>query len=307
MIGCVLENFTQACDAIGIKSSIEQKFFSYKGLPCYGSISFAKGLEGFSAPGDYEKIPLFNRHTNRFAYKNLNMPTDIRRKVLDYSGLNTKVKVYESQKLIRQVTSFIRSASEIRFQTKEVHEWLGKSLRYGRSNECSLDGLDVNTIDLPLGGKYFLRLISEWKTMAFLNWFGVYKVMARIDSTPVRKAPALLAITSPDTYEGTIAAGRLLTKVWIYLNSQGIAVHPYYVVSDQLSRWKEKKIPEKLENQASILVEDATRFFELEGNQTLQMLFRIGYPKRAPIKSKRLPLEQVYTDLSKKKESTHHF
>ncbi len=82
--------------------------------------------------------------------------------------------------------------------------------------------------------------------MRWLNKLGVYQFMSRIDSQSVKKAPALIVITGPIGFDHFLNAGRVMERAWIYLNEQGIAVHPYYVISDQINRLYKNKIPEAL-------------------------------------------------------------
>jgi hypothetical protein len=186
----------------------------------------------------------------------------------------------------------------VRFQIQEVHEWLAKSFRFNTKPEDPYgEGLDVNTIDLPPGGRWFLRLISSWQRMHWLNKLGMYKAMAMIDSQPIGQAPALVAIVGPDSYKDNIAAGQLMNRAWIDLNAQDVAVHPYYVITDQLQRLKDNKIPEHLIRQVSTLENDTRQILRLQEGEILHMLFRIGYPSKTPVKSKRLPLQRVCSGL----------
>ena len=114
----------------------------------------------------------------------------------------------------------------------------------------------------------------------------------------MKVAPAVVAIIGTTDRQGTIDAGRLLGRVWSHLNSRGIAVHPYYVVADQLARLREGTVPAKLVPQAERIRNESARLFGLGPDETLHMLLRIGYPTREAPSSRRLPLEQVFTDLT---------
>ncbi len=85
-----------------------------------------------------------------------------------------------------------------------------------------------------------------------------------------------------------------MERVWIYLNEQGIAVHPYYVVSDQINRLHENKVPEELRQQAQRVSAGSKQVFDLQDNETLYMLLRVGYPKKKAKRSKRLPLKDLF-------------
>jgi hypothetical protein len=103
----------------------------------------------------------------------------------------------------------------------------------------------------------------------------------------------VIALIGGSTPKDIIEAGRLLTRVWIDLNSRGIAVQPYYVVSDQLQRRLEGKVPPHLLCQVDKLNEQIVTQFNLSTSQRLHILLRIGYSTKDPVRSKRLPIDRV--------------
>jgi hypothetical protein len=191
------------------------------------------------------------------------------------------------------MAALARQASEVRFQTQEVHEWLARSLRFTKQEAARADGLDLATIPLPPGGALFMRYIMEWKWMSVLNRLGAYKLMAVLDVKPLEKAPIIIAFIGGSAPEDIVNVGQLLTRVWIDLNSKGIAVHPYYVVSDQLQRRLVGKVPAQLVSQIDKVAAQSSGLLNLQEHECLHMLLRIGYPTRDPIRSKRLPLEII--------------
>jgi hypothetical protein len=192
----------------------------------------------------------------------------------------------------------VKQASEIRFQTREVHEWLASSLRFSQAEISRGDGLDVRTLDLPPGGGLFLRLIANWRRMSIFNRFRAYQLLAEIDSRPIQKAPGIVVIIARRDKADCIDAGRIMVRTWSELNGREIAVHPYYVVSDQLTRLEERSIPAGLEPRAEDIRRELKRLLALSDDETLHMLLRIGYPTREPVRSRRLPIDAVFTDLT---------
>ncbi len=242
--------------------------------------------------------PALLRHTNRLSYHSQPIPDDLCSDIESQRENHARTITIRDHRMIQRIASVVRRASEIRFQTQEIHEWLGRSLRFSKSNAEKGDGMDVATLGLPPGGKLFLRLISQWSRMRILNKFGLYKVVAGIDSAPVASAPALVAIIGSADPRGTFDSGRLMTRSWINLNRQGLSVHPYYVIADQLSRKRDNGIPSNLNALADDISNQSTDLFELRGDETLHMLFRVGYTKKKPRMALRLALDRVYKDTS---------
>jgi hypothetical protein len=297
-LGATIENIIELSSYYGVEADlfcpIESLSTTYSGAKiCFQSVN---NLESTMSPTAH---PTSKRHTNRFAYHKTALPQP----AIDHTAILTensaRLVIIDQKPAIHEIALLIKIASEIRFQTQEVHEWLGKCLRFTKEHVKKADGLDVCTLDLPPGGSAFLKFISNWKRMKLLNRIGAYKLLAKIDSAPIKAAPAIVAIIAPTTPQGAIDAGRLLCRSWTYLNTQGIAVHPYYVVADQLARLKDKTVPEELIEQVQDLNQQCTQVLPFKEGETLHMFLRAGYPKRKnPTRSLRLPEETVFTDLS---------
>ena len=297
-LGATIENITELSRYYGIEADL---FCSIESLSttCSGAkISFQSinSLESTMPPTTH---PTFERHTNRFAYHRTALPQPAVNHTSIFTENCARLVIIDQKPAIHEIALLIKLASEIRFQTQEVHEWLGKCLRFTKEDVKKADGLDIRTLDLPPGGSVFLKFISSWKRMKQLNRMGIYKLLAQIDSAPIKVAPIIVAIIAPATPQGAIDAGRLLCRAWTYLNTQGVAIHPYYVVADQLARLKNKTVPEKLIGQAEDINQQCTKVLSLKEGETLHMFLRAGYPKRKnPTRSLRLPEETVFTDLS---------
>jgi hypothetical protein len=290
-IGGCLENLLQFAEDRGASPE------------CRFSADLAPGADHYVRvaldPATLEPVdehPLFLRHTNRFGYQG----TAVAQSILDTVSLlsegSARLRVIDARPDIARVAGLVCSASEIRFQTREVHEWLGRSLRFTAAEVARGDGLDVQTLDLPPGGGLLLKLIADWRRMALLNRVGTFRLLAAIDAKPVARAPALVAIIGQRDARAVIDAGRLMTRAWISLNAQGVAVHPYYVVADQLHRLASGTVPSQLSAQAEAIAEQARELFDLAKDETLHMVLRIGYPTREPVRSRRLSIAQVLSD-----------
>lgn len=292
-IGAVLENVVQLANAAQWKfsqvlsSSLNQNNLSYFDL------SFQEPDRELDI-GLIESHPVFKRHTNRLPYSNQPLPVDLTHGLKSQTLASNRVMVFDDPGNIQHIAKLVCDASEIRFRTPEVLTWLAKSLRFDTASASRGDGLDVNTLDLPIGGKLFLRLITDWQRMKFFNLFGAYKVLSFIDSMPVKQSATLVAIVGPRGFQDTLHAGQLMERIWIDLNAQGIAVHPYYVISDQLNRHQANSVPGKLIKNTQALLKNTQDQFKLNDGETLHMLLRVGYPKQVAKFSKRLPLETIY-------------
>lgn len=163
------------------------------------------------------------------------------------------------------------------------------------------DGLDLATLNLPLGGSYFMRFISEWRRMKMLNQFGVYKALAFTETQLLGTSPGLICIVGNADFDGVIDAGRLLARVWIDLNAKGYAVHPYYVITDQLLRLRAATIPDEMIERVNNISIELPSLLAMQPGEMLHMLLRVGLPSVNPQRSRRLPLHDVFLDVSASK------
>jgi len=296
-LGTVIENILYISESYNIsaKFSWSPDMISEESAGAEINLQPINSVEPSTDPINH---PIFKRHTNRFPYHKTALPKQVLNEATQLSEGSARLLIINSKSLIQELGQLVKVASEIRFQTKEVHEWLGQNLRFTKEDVKKADGLDIRTLALPPGGSMFLKFISSWHRMKVLNRIGAYRLLAKIDAAPVKVAPAIVAIIAPPTPQGAIDAGRLLCRSWTYLNTEGIAVHPYYVIADQLTRLKAGTIPENLIEKAHYLKQECTQALSLGEGETLHMLLRTGYPKRTPPQSLRLPEDVIFTDTS---------
>jgi hypothetical protein len=292
-IGSVLENMDRAARALGASPFWEIP----EGYDPSGDYARLTVNPDLPVPPDARQDALFARHTNRFPFRRVFLPASLAGTVLGAQEGAARCTLYTERGEVQRIGQLVRAASEVRFQTRELHEWLAGSLRFGKDAERG-DGLDVATLHLPPGGRLFLKSIRDWRRMALLNKIGGHRFMALVDSRPVAMAPGLVAVIGGGGHRGTLDAGRLLGRVWIAMNALGLAVHPYYVLTDQLYRLATGRVPAHLVERVARLAEEVPAALGLRAGEAVHMLLRIGYPTRHPPRSRRLPLARVFTDLT---------
>jgi hypothetical protein len=279
-MGALKENVLQMATFLGLEveqthSEEEKNYFQFEIKPQDRDISRA------------HQHPLFQRHTNRWPYDNKPISDRIIDSINNMSQGECRALVFTERGVIDSISRWVRIASEVRFQTREIHEFLGRSLRFTAEEASRGDGLDVRTLALPPGGKAFLRLIKGWDRLAFLNRFGCYKLLARMEAKPILQATSLVALVGPNDLDNVMNAGMLMERAWIHLNIQGIAAHPYYVITDQLQRLKRGRVPENLNSSIKAMESEIATMLRPK-HDTIHILFRIGFPKKNPVRSVRL-------------------
>lgn len=284
-MGAVIENINQAALAIGLSLNAE----SASG-DCFFRVKLSSSTVSEFDPGTDH--PLFARHTNRLPYLVDPLPDDLIEWVSGQSEGHAHARIVTERQDIKRLADLVGAASALRFQNQEMHELLGRSLRFTPQEVSRGDGLDVSSFNLPPGGRLMLRILKGWRQMARFNRIGGYKLFARMETETFANASASIAIMAPTDREGGLAAGRLLERVWIELNRLGLAVHPSYVIPDFAFRLKDHRLPTSMLSKTHELVDATGKLLGLK-NEALYMLLRVGYPTKLAVRSKRLPLEKL--------------
>lgn len=289
-IGAVAENIQAALAANGVDA--EWRWRGAGQLP-YGTIEVPLLPQTFTMPEG-----VMRRHTNRLAYRAGPLPGELVARLNGSVEGANRVALLLDAPARASLVGLVRASSEARFCNRDLHRWLFGSLRHTPQEVAAGDGLDMDSLGLPPGGRAMMGLMADWDRMAWLNRLGAYKLLARSEVGLLGAAPALLCIAGAADSASVIDAGRLLTRVWTELNMAGIAVQPYYVVTDQLNRLHEGTLAAGFDGAIGAVGEDVQRLLGLAPGEMLHMILRVGYPKKAPVRSRRLPLDAVFTDAS---------
>jgi hypothetical protein len=291
-VGAVAEHLQVALTANAVPARWQWPSDPALGKP-YSAVVLDNAPSNFVSPQG-----LLKRHTNRLAFRRDPLSPDLIREFNQYRENSNRALLITEPQQKSMLIGLVRICSEARFCNQRLHEWLIGSLRFTPEEVARGDGLDVRTLGLPPGGKQFMRLISDWRRLAALNRLGAYKLLALSEVALLTAAPALLCIVGCTDTRSVIDAGRLMSRMWTDLNLKGIAVHPYYVVTDQINRLREGTLAAGFESKITGVNEQISRLLNLQPAENLHMILRIGYPKAQPARSRRLPLESVFVDSS---------
>lgn len=289
-VGALAENLQAALDANGVAGSWQ---WSERGQP-YGSLAPAALPAAFVPPAGPAR-----RHTNRLPYRRDALAPQVLAQVAAAREGQQRVVALADGARRKRLVQLVRVSSEARFCNRDLHRWLFGSLRHTADEVARGDGLDIDSLGLPPGGRGLMRLLSDWRRMTLLNRIKAYKLLALSEVGLIGAAPALLCVVGPGGRHGAIAAGRLLERAWTGLNLEGVAVQPYYVVTDQLNRLAGASLPDGFAPRMEAVRRELHDLLGLAPGEMLHMILRTGYPKAAPVRSRRLPLAQVFTDASR--------
>lgn len=284
-LGAAAENLISAANSLGLDVSSWNVC-----APGPDGVFIQGRLPGLGKIAGFPENPIWKqRHTNRLPFLpviNSDVLPELEACHVGQAGVEIITGV-----TIKDIAAWVRQASEVRFQTREVNEWFASSLRYGDTPKEMVEGLNVKTLALPTGGVCLLKLMSNWKRMEWLNRFKVYKLFASIEAINFQKTPLVIAITGATEKASIFEAGRCLQKVWLKVTELGMSAHPYYVVADLLGRVESGGVPLQCMRQAEKIKMQVREKFG--SNRTLHCLMRVGTSSAKIEFSGRLPIDEI--------------
>lgn len=281
-VGALAENLDMALAANQVRGTWQWQ--TARG-DTYGSVTLDHIPDQFTAPPGPRA-----RHTNRLPFGSTPLAPALAVALARLSAGDNRLTILQDSGPRKALVDLVRMASEARFCDQALHAWLFGSLRYSPAQIASGDGLDIHSLGLPPGGRALMAIMADWQRMRALNRLGAYKLLARAETGLIGAAPALICLTGPASDRAVIDAGRLLNRLWTELNLQGLAVQPYYVVSDQLNRLHDGSLAAGFEQAMTTVERRLQSLLALKDGEQLHMILRVGPPRQAPRRSLRLPL-----------------
>lgn len=259
-----------------------------------GAPYFRAQIPASPFPGDLDH-PLFARHTNRFPFTTPAPEADLLGTLGAMTQGAARLHLAVGAPSFEPLASAARVCCHARFCTRDLHEWLMGSLRFGEEEVARGDGLDIRTVNLPPGGGLFMRFIQDWSRMAVLNKLHIYRIMAQAEIQSLTNASMIVSVVGSGATPDIPDAGRLMQRAWIELNRRGWAVHPYYVIADQQTRLQDGRLASSpWEPRVRKAVDGLSAHLGLGRGERLHIMLRVGKPTRTPVRSLRLPLSKVF-------------
>ncbi len=238
--------------------------------------------------------PLFLRHSNRFPFSRTPLPPSMSSALTALQAGSARLQVLADPDTRKQFSCIAKTCCQARFCNRDLHDWLMASLRWGNETPEADDGLDIETLCLPPGGRTLMRFIRPWRRMDLLNrWLCLYRLMADTEVQPLGAGPAIVCVIAENNATGSFLAGQLMQRVWILLNEHGWAVHPYYVVADHISRLENGQLPTAWIEPVSKALAALPGLLKLGNTERLHIALRVGQPTFNPPRSRRRLLSEL--------------
>lgn len=198
---------------------------------------------------------------------------------------------------MRQLAQLVGVGNRIRFEHRPFHAEFYHNMRFSPAEVQSGDGLDVATLQLPLGVAGVLRLMRSWGRICAANWLGFSRAVGRQASQETFTSGALgvLTVETPSA-DAFLRGGRALERIWLAATAAGLGLHPAASLAVFLAYARRTDGARLLPGHRPLVRQMNTRFDaclpHLAG-RTVQMVFRLGYADRPPVRSRRRAVDEV--------------
>jgi hypothetical protein len=211
------------------------------------------------------------------------------------------------RRIIGDVAKLVGLGNRIRFEHEPFHRELYDNLRFTNDEvKRTRDGLDLETLQLPIGVASVMSVLRKWLRMRMANQFGFSRGVARQAAKEVRCSGAvgLLSVDRANV-DSFVAGGRALQRIWLTATSLGLGLHPTASLPVFLAYTERTDMSQLQPPHAQMAGAMRDRFFHLFPSlrgRTVQMTFRVGHAWPPAVRSLRRPVSAVLNFESKESD-----
>ncbi len=198
----------------------------------------------------------------------------------------------------RELAQLVGIGNRIRFEYQPFHQEFYENVRITPAEvNATRDGLDLATLQLPLGVSAIMAFLKRWPRMRVANLLGFSRGVARQAAAEMRCSGAIGILTVDSaTYECFLNGGRALERIWLASTSAKLGFHPAAALAVFLA-YAERTDGSRLLPKHQRMAEDMQqRFYRLYphlSGRTVQMIFRVGHANKPKVRSLRRHVNDV--------------
>ena len=298
-LGATAESFILAAGKLGLAVSIEgfgaslfpvARFTFPRIEPNVSNCELAEGLR--------------HRSTNRSNLPSDPLPPDLSKRIdqilAPFSGVHCRIVT--DKEVITSIGRIAGEADRLRILNQAAHSEMMEELRWDSEEaERTRDGIEVAHLGLDDTDLCGLKVIRNPMIAAEINKWGLGKNFVKGAQTAFNNSGGigLLFVRKP-TCPDFFIAGRALMHVWLYLEKCGFGVHPWTASIYFIMRFVQERglgFSPSEQRSLSMLREEFSRCFGLDGSQGLAIMFRITTSPKPIGRSNRKPVDDILITL----------
>ncbi len=301
-LGAALENVVQRATYHGLKAEIdilakdlEDRFIA--------QIQFYKG--GKELKNEFSDLgsDLNSRLTNRLKSKEIKPISEaLKSKIsLHLKGSEFSVKWLEGEKL-KKMAQIVGAVERQRILDPWGHDDFIAEARWTKEEaESTRNGVDLRTLDLNESDLVGFKLIKDAEAIAHLRNWDKGKALIKMSTDSLENSSALaLVYTNNHSAASVLKGGRIVERLWVYLNKMGLSYQPVSPATFMFARLRmaDASSSPYLVQELSKLRKEYLDLLELPEGVNDLFLARLFYADEPAVKSLRKPLDKVFKIMS---------
>jgi hypothetical protein len=211
---------------------------------------------------------------------------------------NTSIRLVRDSSTIDRMATLTGRAERIRFLNHTCHhDMFVKEMRWDRNEaERTRDGIDLETLELPLADRVGLRVASDERAMVLLRGWGGGMAIEKITSRSVKASGALAIISVKDLNDRTtFDAGRTMERFWLNASFMNILAHPvgaaiFMGLHGRFDR--EGMLSDEEHKEAASILAELKELVDTDGLEPF-FLLRLGRATGPEVRSLRRPVQDL--------------
>lgn len=217
------------------------------------------------------------------------------------AGTGFSVKWLEGEKL-KKMAQIVGAVERQRILDPWGHEDFIAEARWTKEEaESTRNGVDIRTLDLDESDLVGFKLIKDAKAIAHLRNWDRGQALIKMSTDSLENSSALVLLyTEGHSAKSVINGGRLVERLWVYLNKKGLAYQPVSPATFMFARLRmdDDSSSPYLIKELKKLRREYLELLELPESVNDLFLARIFYAEEPAVKSLRKPLSKVFKILS---------
>ncbi len=292
--GAAIENIIIAAAEFGYKVNVS--LFPDKKYPnLTAHLEFKPGPK---QKNDFYKT-IFARTTNRKEYKKTVLLEAHKKELQNLAKKYSDFKLIliddpEAKQAVAEALSF---NDRFFLEDKHTHDNLFSKIHFTAEKADHVrTGFYIKTMELNPMAERMMKLFRNWRTLTYFRKLGVAKMITKTTASLYNTSSAIgVVVMEGKRDEDFVAAGRFIERLWLTANSLGVAFAPVTAVPYLASLVTEKSTGTISKEHIRDIVTADKVIREAGGikNETIAMVFRLGYADKPTAYSNRLPLSKV--------------
>lgn len=293
--GALIENITIVSSALGFNAEIAL-FPEKDNLDLVATISFTQ-----STPKEELLYPyILKRSTNRKPYKKELLTREQKEEILRSIGNigEGRILLTDARDEI-QTLSLVGSMNErLVLENKVLHSFLFSHINWTeKENEEKKTGFYIKTLELPLPAKTAFKLFSHWNILKKVHKLGISKSIWKQNGAVYASCSTIGIITiNGNSNKDFVTAGRITQRMWLTVTKLGLSLQPMTGILFFMQRILAGNLEPFSLDQVGLIkesYENVRKIFKLQ-NETVAMMFRIGYSDPPTAKALKLNPEIIF-------------